>query len=43
MQVYIGNELNRTKKQIIGFNVCDDKEYFIKEITKIIKDGASIF
>ena len=32
--LYIGNELNRTKKQIIGFNVCDDKEYFIKEITK---------
>lgn len=41
--LYIGNELNRTKKQIIGFNVCDDKEYFIKEITKIIKEAQVYF
>lgn len=41
--LYIGNELNRTKKQIIGFNICDDKEYFIKEITKIIKEAQVYF
>lgn len=36
--LYIGNELAHAKKDIIGFNVCDDEDYFKKEIHSIIQD-----
>ncbi len=34
--LYIGNEIFDKKKDIVGINVCDNKEYFQKEIHKII-------
>lgn len=34
--LYIGNEIFDKKKDIVGINVCDNKEYFQKEIHRII-------
>lgn len=34
--LYIGNALAHQKKNIIGINVCDDEDYFKKEIHHII-------
>jgi D-cysteine desulfhydrase len=34
--LYIGNQLAKENKDIIGINVCDDEEYFREEIHNII-------
>lgn len=36
--LYIANAIADIKKDIIGFNVCDDENYFKKEIHHIIRD-----
>jgi len=36
--LYIGNALAQEKKDIVGINVCDDEDYFRKEIHQIILD-----
>ncbi|MCD7894675.1 MAG: D-cysteine desulfhydrase family protein [Erysipelotrichaceae bacterium] len=36
--LYIGNELFHQNKKIIGINVCDDAQFFVDEIRKIIHD-----
>ena len=36
--LYLGNELRQAHKDIVGINVCDDADFFIKEINSIIDD-----
>ena len=36
--LYLGNELRQAHKDIVGINVCDDADFFIKEINRIIDD-----
>lgn len=36
--LYIGNELFNQNKKIIGINVCDDADFFVKEIRNIIHE-----
>lgn len=36
--LYMGNELRGAHKDIVGINVCDDADFFVKEINGIIDD-----
>ena len=36
--LYLGNVLRQAHKDIVGINVCDDADFFIKEINRIIDD-----
>ncbi len=36
--LYLGNVLRQTHKDIVGINVCDDADFFIKEINRIIDE-----
>ncbi len=37
--LYLANKFYRMKKRIIGFAVCDNTEYFVKQIDKINKEA----
>lgn len=36
--LYLGNKLSGSNKKIVGFNVCDDAEYFKNRVVNILED-----